>query len=110
MGYSNLFFIRMNIICYPGKPNVKRKIIVIGAGASGMTATRQLKRFGFEVVLLEGRVREKARKILDIRGSRERNHGNMSCQGFSLREKIEFAGGKGFNQESSLERTVSGKG
>ena len=33
------------------------KILVIGAGMSGLTASRQLKSFGFEVVTLEARER-----------------------------------------------------
>ena len=35
----------------------KRKVVVIGAGISGVAAAQQLKRFGFEVVVLEGRKR-----------------------------------------------------
>lgn len=33
------------------------KIIVLGAGVSGLTASRQLKSFGFDVITLEGRER-----------------------------------------------------
>eukprot|EP01135_Chromosphaera_perkinsii_P004398 Nk52_evm1s280 gene=Nk52_evmTU1s280 len=35
----------------------RRKIAVIGAGISGIAAAQQLKRFGFDVVVLEGRDR-----------------------------------------------------
>uniref|UniRef100_A0A914I0B2 Lysine-specific histone demethylase n=1 Tax=Globodera rostochiensis TaxID=31243 RepID=A0A914I0B2_GLORO len=35
----------------------EKKIIVIGAGPSGLAAARQLKFFGFSVILLEGRAR-----------------------------------------------------
>ncbi|KAI3409877.1 Lysine-specific histone demethylase 1A [Globodera pallida] len=35
----------------------EKKIIVIGAGPSGLAAARQLKFFGFTVILLEGRAR-----------------------------------------------------
>jgi len=35
----------------------KKHIVIIGAGASGLSAARQLKFFGFDVTVLEGRVR-----------------------------------------------------
>lgn len=36
--------------------HTRKKIIVIGSGVSGMTAAKQLKRFGFDVTILEMRV------------------------------------------------------
>ena len=35
----------------------KPRIIVIGAGIAGIMAARQLQYFGFETIVLEGRVR-----------------------------------------------------
>ncbi|KAF8366201.1 spr-5 [Pristionchus pacificus] len=37
--------------------HTRKKIIVIGSGVSGMTAAKQLKRFGFDVTILEMRPR-----------------------------------------------------
>ena len=42
-------------------PSVRRRIIVIGAGYAGLTAANQLRYFGFDVVLLEGRPRNGGR-------------------------------------------------
>ena len=44
----------------------KGKIIVIGAGVAGLMAARQLREFGFEVVIYEARVKplEQKRKHL----------------------------------------------
>ncbi|GMR53323.1 hypothetical protein PMAYCL1PPCAC_23518, partial [Pristionchus mayeri] len=41
----------------PVPAHTKKKVIVIGAGVSGMAAARQLKHFGFDVVILESRPR-----------------------------------------------------
>jgi lysine-specific histone demethylase 1 len=35
----------------------KPRVIVIGAGIAGIIAARQLQYFGFETIILEGRVR-----------------------------------------------------
>lgn len=43
-------------LVYPSLGKRKR-ILVIGAGASGLCAARQLVRFGHEVIILEGRNR-----------------------------------------------------
>lgn len=46
----------------PPKPKGK-KVIIIGAGVSGLAAAQQLKRFGFEVVVLEARNRVGGRVV-----------------------------------------------
>ncbi|GMT28265.1 hypothetical protein PFISCL1PPCAC_19562, partial [Pristionchus fissidentatus] len=38
-------------------PHTRKKIVIVGAGVSGLAAARQLKQFGFDVVIVEGRLR-----------------------------------------------------
>lgn len=64
----------------PAKPKGK-KIIIIGAGVSGLAAAQQLKRFGFEVVVLEARNRVGGRVVTFRKGQFVADLGAMVITG-----------------------------
>lgn len=55
-GYIN-FGVFKRITNPMGTKKDKPRVIVIGAGIAGIIAARQLQYFGFETIILEGRVR-----------------------------------------------------
>ena len=38
------------------RPHAKKRVIIIGAGASGIAAAKQLREMGFDIFMLEARV------------------------------------------------------
>lgn len=61
-GYINFGLFEKDETSNPVEPNGK-KIIIIGAGVSGLAAAQQLTRFGFEVQVLEARNRVGGRVV-----------------------------------------------
>jgi monoamine oxidase len=57
MSFLDGFFVCIAIADGATKAKKKKKIVVIGAGFSGMSAARQLKTLGFEVLVVEARDR-----------------------------------------------------
>ncbi|OWR44349.1 putative lysine-specific histone demethylase [Danaus plexippus plexippus] len=72
---------RVNPIPSPPKGKQRPKVIIIGAGVSGLAAARQLQSFGCEVVILEGRDRVGGRVVTYRKGPYVADLGAMVVTG-----------------------------
>ncbi|KAM3964981.1 LOW QUALITY PROTEIN: lysine-specific histone demethylase Su(var)3-3 [Aphomia sociella] len=72
---------RITPIPSPPKGKQKPKVIIIGAGVSGLAAARQLQSFGCEVVILEGRDRVGGRVVTYRKGPYVADLGAMVVTG-----------------------------
>ncbi|XP_050674799.1 lysine-specific histone demethylase 1A isoform X2 [Leptidea sinapis] len=72
---------RITPIPSPPKGKQRPKVIIIGAGVSGLAAARQLKSFGCEVVILEGRDRVGGRIVTYRKGPYVADLGAMVVTG-----------------------------
>ncbi|XP_041980165.1 lysine-specific histone demethylase 1A [Aricia agestis] len=72
---------RITPIPAPPKGKQRPKVIIIGAGVSGLTAARQLQSFGCEVVILEGRDRVGGRIVTYRKGPYVADLGAMVVTG-----------------------------
>ncbi|XP_061714190.1 lysine-specific histone demethylase 1A isoform X1 [Cydia pomonella] len=72
---------RLTAIPSPPKGKQRPKVIIIGAGVSGLAAARQLQSFGCEVVILEGRDRVGGRVVTYRKGPYVADLGAMVVTG-----------------------------
>ncbi|XP_039754743.1 lysine-specific histone demethylase 1A isoform X2 [Pararge aegeria] len=72
---------RVTPIPTPAKGKQRPKVIIIGAGVSGLAAARQLQSFGCEVVILEGRDRVGGRVVTYRKGPYVADLGAMVVTG-----------------------------
>ncbi|GBP82753.1 Lysine-specific histone demethylase 1A, partial [Eumeta japonica] len=72
---------RLTPIPSPPKGKCRPKVIIIGAGVSGLAAARQLQSFGCEVVILEGRERVGGRVVTYRKGPYVADLGAMVVTG-----------------------------
>ncbi|XP_047990074.1 lysine-specific histone demethylase 1A [Leguminivora glycinivorella] len=72
---------RLTAIPSPPKGKQRPKVIIIGAGVSGLAAARQLQSFGCEVVVLEGRDRVGGRVVTYRKGPYVADLGAMVVTG-----------------------------
>uniref|UniRef100_A0A914UIM0 SWIRM domain-containing protein n=2 Tax=Plectus sambesii TaxID=2011161 RepID=A0A914UIM0_9BILA len=81
-GYINFGFIRPDS-AVPKTAKQKRKVVILGAGAAGLAAARQLKGFGCEVVILEARNRVGGRIATYKKGNYVADLGAMIVTGLA---------------------------
>ncbi|XP_013192176.1 lysine-specific histone demethylase 1A [Amyelois transitella] len=81
-GFINFgIYERITPIPAPPKGKQRPKVIIIGAGVSGLAAARQLQSFGCEVVILEGRDRVGGRVVTYRKGPYVADLGGMVVTG-----------------------------